>query len=369
MTQITIIGLGLIGGSLAKALKAQDADCSIHGVDASHEARSLLGEAGAVDSASLVLTEEYARSTEVLVIATPPHTWAEIANALSALPFPHLRLSMDVGSVKEYAAQCFAHLPHFVPAHPIAGSEFSGAAFSTEGLFQGKRVILTPLPDASEADISYAEDFWSAVGAHPHRMESALHDRIYAYVSHLPQVMAYAIAHGTLSHGYAPESTLRPLRLAGSSPSLWTGIVQHNPYIRNALEHCLQVLNHLLAELKTGALDASTPTDFARGLSLLPRLIASTLIGAVTTEEKRYNLRMASYAGSGFADMTAPAMTPPEEDLALISTHTNDVIAVLSAVEISLRNILLALTSANWHNVQELFTEAQSAYLTQLQEP
>jgi prephenate dehydrogenase len=363
---IAIIGLGLIGGSLAKALKLQDADVQITGIDADPEARELLLGSGAVNVAYATISKDAVSNAAIIVIATPPHSWMEIALALSNIALD-ATLIMDVGSVKAYANQCFGHLPHFVAAHPIAGSEFSGAAFSTEALFTGKRLILTPTDSTNAADVATATNFWNAFGMHISVLEAHTHDRIYAYVSHLPQFTAYALAHATLTHGNASDEYLKFLRLGGSSPDLWTGIFQHNPYLADAAEHLLHIIVHLITELRTGALHADSSTDWQLGQKLLPRLIASTLISCVTMEEKKANLRMASYAGSGFADMTHPAFTPPEADLALISTHTNDVIAVLEATEAALRSFLINVKNADWRDLQSKLNCARTAYVQQLE--
>ncbi len=365
--QIAIIGLGLIGGSLAKALKIQNPDIIIIGVDASPEARAVLSEASAVDRTYAEMTSEVMAQASVIIIATPPHSWGGIVKTLGGYGLANVRLIMDTGSVKHYANDCFSALPHFVAAHPIAGSEFSGAAFSTAGLFAGKRVILTPHEDTPETDILAAETFWELLGTHPKRLGAALHDRIYAYVSHLPQFLAYALGKATLSPEQATESYLKFLRLNGSLPGLWVSIFQHNPFIIEAAEHLLHVLGHIMGELRAGELQPQHPIHRERAEQLLPRIIASSLISVVTMEEKRSDMRLSAYAGSGFADMTHPALTPPEEDLALISAHTNDVIALLEATETTLRTFLLVLKQGEWDILENFFDEARNAYGMQLE--
>jgi prephenate dehydrogenase len=365
--KITIIGLGLIGGSLAKACKVAYPACHIKGIDPDEAARKLLQEEGAVDIAYGELSVVAVAEAEIILISTAPNHWKAVADALRSLPLPATRLIMDVGSVKSYASECFGELLHFIPAHPIAGSEFSGAAFSTGELFLGKRVILTPKDKADAKDVRAAIDFWEQLATRPMLMECDLHDRIYAHVSHLPQFAAYAIARATLAQTHAPESYLKFLRLAGSSPTLWLGIFQHNPYLAGAGENLLQVIGHMLAELRTGILTAEMRPDLHTGITLIPRILASTLISAVTLEEKRMQTRMAVYAGSGFADMTHPAMTPPEKDLALISEHTNAVVELLDAVEASLREMLVTYKQKDWDALTQMMEGAQEAFLRQLE--
>ena len=206
---LIIIGLGLIGGSLAKALKATGSTTRITGIDSAAEACELLHDAGAVDYTYSTMNMEALQSANVIIIATPPDSWEMIAGILHSYALPNIALIMDVGSIKDYANQCFGTLPHYVATHPIAGSEFSGAAFSTANLFANKRVILCPESSTNDADISAAEAFWNGLGMHPNRMDAIEHDRIYTYVSHLPQLVAYSLAYATLGHDHAGESYLK----------------------------------------------------------------------------------------------------------------------------------------------------------------
>ena len=364
---IAIIGLGLIGGSLAKALKAINIDTTIIGIDPDTDAHDILREDNALDHAFTEVTQDALSGAEIIIIATPPHTWNALATTLTTLPLHHITLMMDVGSVKAYANQCFGQFSQFIAAHPIAGSEFSGAAFSTAALFTKKRIILTPPPHANELAKQDAIRFWEMFEAHPTLMDATTHDAIYAHVSHLPQFVAYAIAGSTLPHVPHSEPYVGFLRLAGSSPALWLGIFQHNPSLANAAEGFLHIIGHMLAELRTGELDhASTPLNLEIGAQLAPRILASCLISAVTLEERKQELRMASYAGSGFADMTMPAMTPPDDDLALISEHSNAVIALLEMVEQQLRTMLVALKTKDWETLHMLMQDAQQRYVKQL---
>lgn len=364
---IAIIGLGLIGGSLAKSLKTIDADTIIIGIDPDTDAHDILRNDNALDHAFTEVTQDALTDAEIIIIATPPHTWETLATTLATLPLHHITLIMDVGSVKAYANQCFSQFSQFIPAHPIAGSEFSGAAFSTEALFTKKRIILTPSSHSNALAKQEAIRFWEMFEAHPTLMEAATHDAIYAHISHLPQFVAYAIAGATLPHVPHNEAYIGFLRLAGSSPNLWLGIFQHNPALANAAEGFLHIISHMLAELRTGELDHdSTPLNLEIGAQLSPRILASCLISAVTLEERKQELRMASYAGSGFADMTMPAMTPPDDDLALISEHSNAVIALLEMTEQQLRAMLVALKTKDWETLRVMMQDAQQLYVKQL---
>ncbi len=363
---VAILGLGLIGGSLAKALKAASPGYIITGIDPDTQAHDILQEDDTLDHAHTTLSNQALQGVETLIIATPPHSWEAIAATLNALSLETLTLIMDVGSVKHYALECFGALPQFVPAHPIAGSEFSGAAFSTEALFTGKRVILTPADESNERLITDAIRFWEMLDVSPTLLDAAAHDNIYANMSHLPQLSAYAIALATLGNVPHNEAYKGFLRLAGSSPELWLGIFRHNPSLANAAETYLQILSHMLAELRTGELDNATPLNMDVAAQLAPRILASCLISTATLEERKQDINMASFAGSGFADMSAPAMSPPDDDLALISEHSNAVIALLEMVEQQFRAMLVAVKTNDWEGLRVMIQDAQTLYVKQL---
>jgi prephenate dehydrogenase len=363
---IAIIGVGLIGGSLAKALKARHADCIITGIDTDSTALEIMREEHAIDTSYHEVTAQALKACNILIIATPPSTWHALAVHLHTLPLHHIELIMDVGSIKAYAQACFAAYPQFVAAHPIAGSEFSGAAFSVAGLFNGKRLILTPAPSTDKRALQRAHQFWEALGAVVSEMPADKHDVIYANVSHLPQFVAYASAAALLPHIGYHERVIKFLRLAGSSPALWLGVFQHNPAIYHAAEHYLHIINHMIAELRTGIVHTDIPLQFDTALPLVPRIIASCLIAAVTIEERKHDMKMSTYAGSGFADTTHPAITPPEEDLAGISEHTNAVVALLEMVERRVRDMLLAIKKEDWASLHSIMQTAQREYVAKL---
>ncbi len=367
MTQnIAIIGLGLIGGSVAKALKAKHPDCHITGIDTDTESHDIMLSEGAVDKTYEALSEEAVAECDTLVIATPPSSWEGLSTTMKKIPLNHVELIMDVGSIKVFANRCFADFPQFVAAHPIAGSEFSGAAFSVAELFEGKRVIVTPREQSDRRAVQRAIQFWEEFGCVVNEMHDDAHDIIYANISHLPQFIAYASAAALLPNIGYHEPVMRFLRLAGSSPDLWIGVFERNTSLYPAAENYLQIINHMIAELRTGALETEAPLQFEPALPLVPRIIASCLIGAVTIEERKNNMKMSPYAGSGFADTTHPAITPPEDDLAGISEHTNAVITLLEMVEQRVRDMLLAMRKADWDGLHTIMKQAQHEYVSKL---
>ncbi len=368
MTQhyAVVIGCGLIGGSFVKALRNIHADAHITVIDTDAQACALMQEEGLVNQVSDRLEASLFQSATTILIATPPHCWQDIATTLATYDMPALTLLMDVGSVKQYALECLASFPTYVAAHPIAGMEFSGTAYSTVDLFAGKRVIFTPTADTNADALAQATRLWEEMEAVPVTLDADIHDRIYAYVSHLPQLLAYAIAGATLEHVHGNQPYIQFLRLAGSSPALWRGIMEHSPHVSDAAESYLQLITHVLAELRTGTEQHETPLNMQRGAELTPRILASCLIGVITIEEQRGNVKLARYAGSGFADMAAPAMTDPEDELSLISQHTDVVITLLEMIEAQFRAMVILLKRGQWQDLQDIMQSAQNAYIHQL---
>lgn len=365
MTHYAIIGTGLIGGSLAKALKAANDSHRITAIDTDAQALALLHDEGVIDSACTSLASASLQECDMLLIAVPPDAWEELAGQLRFAALGNISLMMDVGSVKAYALDCFGEWPQFLPAHPIAGSEFSGAAFSDEQLFANKQVIITPRSEDGRTT-AQATLFWESLGAQCSIMSAERHDVIYAHMSHLPQLCAYAIAGATLPHLGHTQDYTGFLRLAGSSPSLWLGIFRHNPHLASAAEHFLQILGHMIAELRTGSLDVPASLQLDVAALCCPRIIASCLISSVTIAERTHDMKMARYAGSGFADMTAAAMTSPEEDLARISEHSDAVVALLEMCEQHFRAMLVAIKRADWELLYQMMVSAQQLYVNKL---
>ena len=234
--RLAIIGLGLIGGSLARALRrpgqAQAGHISAFDRDEATLQQALA--AGVIDDASPDLKTAVA-DADVVVLATPPAATAKLLGEAGAALKPGAILT-DVGSVKgrltvAARAALGQQLPRFVPGHPIAGTEQSGLAASFAELFDGRRVILTPLPEtANEARQSIAA-MWRAAGAEVVTMAAGEHDRILAASSHLPHLLAYALVDclaqrpecdaifNAAAGGFADFT-----RIASSNPELWHDI-------------------------------------------------------------------------------------------------------------------------------------------------
>lgn len=251
--QLTVIGLGLIGGSLALALKQAG---MVRCVTAYARRQETIDEAiklGVIDSGSTDMGQVMAGAS-VVMVATPVGVMAQ----MFALLKPHLTEQMvltDVGSTKgsvvEAASQVFGQLPAgFVPGHPIAGTESNGVASAFTELYQGRRVILTPLESSSEQAVSVVRQMWQACGAEVVEMGVEHHDEVLAATSHLPHMLAFALV-DTLARMDESEEIFEFAaggfrdftRIASSNPAMWHDICLAN---RGAL---LAVLQRFSADL------------------------------------------------------------------------------------------------------------------------
>jgi prephenate dehydrogenase len=235
--RVAIIGVGLIGGSFALALKQAKACGHVVGVGRNPANTRLAMERGIVDS---VATEVSAvADCDLILVATPVAQFPQVFDALAGR-LADRTLVTDGGSTKRDVIAAArralgARLAQFVPAHPIAGGERSGAAAADAGLFRGKRVILTPLPENEASSIEKVAAAWRACGARTSTMPADEHDGVLSTVSHLPHLLAYALAHDVATRPNAARlfeiagAGFRDFtRIASSHPEMWRDICMAN---------------------------------------------------------------------------------------------------------------------------------------------
>jgi prephenate dehydrogenase len=254
--RIVIFGVGLIGGSFALALKRAGVAGEVVGVGRRRatleRAQALgiidrIGDASSVAGADLVLLAAPVAQTEVLL--------REIA--------PHLQpgtVVTDAGSTKadvEQAARAALgdKIAQFVPGHPIAGREQNGPEAALSDLYRGKKVVLTALPENAEACVAKVAAAWEHCGAVIHRLSADEHDAVFATVSHLPHLLAYALVAEIAARedadrlfSYAASGFRDFTRIAGSSPEMWRDISLAN---RRALLAELDAFTAQLSQLRT----------------------------------------------------------------------------------------------------------------------
>ncbi|EAR60806.1 bifunctional prephenate dehydrogenase/3-phosphoshikimate 1-carboxyvinyltransferase [Neptuniibacter caesariensis] len=234
-----IIGLGLIGGSLAKALRSNRRFGQIIGYDRDPDETSVGIELGVIDIAAESLADAVSEA-DLVVLAVPVKAMETVL--VDIAPFiAEDTLITDVGSTKANvvaaAKRVFKTIPTgFVPGHPIAGSEKSGVAAADEGLFDKHKVILTPLAESSSEAVNVFADLWESTGAEVLVMDVEKHDEVLAATSHLPHMLAFSLVdtlaqeqdHNTDIFRYAAGGFRDFTRIAGSDPTMWHDICLAN---------------------------------------------------------------------------------------------------------------------------------------------
>jgi len=260
---LSIVGLGLMGGSLARAVKEAALPWKVRGLARDPETRRTALAAGAIDEACTNAAEA-AREADLVVIALPVRSIPDAARELA----PHLApgtVVTDVGSTKAVLTRRVeAVLPlgvPFVGGHPIAGTEESGFTASFAGLYRGARCLLTPGATATPAAVALVRDLWESIGMRVEVLDAATHDRILAVISHLPHVVAYALVNaaaqadadlpGLLS--YTGGGFRDFTRIAASHPAMWRDICLDNrDEVLKALDEFLAQAGRLRALIAAG---------------------------------------------------------------------------------------------------------------------
>lgn len=234
INKLVIIGVGLIGGSLALALRQAGAVIEIVGVGRSMENLEAAKQFGIIDQIETDLASAV-KNADVVVLAVPVAAMQPTLKELA----PHLSpetIVTDVGSTKRdvigYARQHLPdHLARFIPGHPIAGAEKSGAAAAFANLYQGRNIVVTPLPENDAEAVATITRMWQTCGAIVNTMPALRHDEIFAAVSHLPHLLSFALVEDIASRANAKElfsyaaGGFRDFtRIAGSHPEMWRDI-------------------------------------------------------------------------------------------------------------------------------------------------
>ncbi len=238
VNRLVICGVGLIGGSLARALKAAGAVGEVVGVGRSEASLARARELGVIDRAATSMAQDVP-GADIVVLAAPV---AQTPALLAAIR-PHLgggTLVTDAGSTKSDAvAAARAALDdeawRFVPGHPIAGAELSGVDAAKADLYRDRRVVLCPQAVNRAQDVARVRAMWEATGARVSEMSETQHDRVFASVSHLPHVLSYALIaqileapDAALKFGFAGGGFRDFTRIAASNPEMWRDICVAN---------------------------------------------------------------------------------------------------------------------------------------------
>ena len=259
--KLVVIGVGLIGGSFSLALKRARVVKHVVGVGRTKKNLKAALQLGVIDEASLDAAAAVG-GADLVLIGTPvgqmPEVMAQIAPVLGAQT-----VVTDGGSTKqnviEYARRFLdGHFERFVPSHPIAGTENSGAAAAFAELYRDRNVILVPQPETSRSALQLVRAAWEACGARIVRLGAREHDEIFGAVSHLPHVLAFALVSMLAKRpdaktllGFSGGGLRDTVRIAGSSPEMWRDICMAN---RDALLELLDSYTDEL-ELARGAIE------------------------------------------------------------------------------------------------------------------
>ncbi len=237
-TQLGVIGCGLMGGSFAMACKRSGLVRRVVGYSKSPSTTDKARKLGIIDKAAESALLAVAGS-DIVLIAVPVAATEATFRAIRHLIEPGV-LVMDVGSTKRDVVDAARRvlkesLPCFVPAHPIAGKESAGIDQADASLYNGRQVILTPLPQTSPELLQKATDVWSALGSQVLRMTPENHDAAFAAVSHLPHLLAYAYFNSVSRQPSGRDYLLLAgpgfrdfTRIAASDPTVWRDILMAN---------------------------------------------------------------------------------------------------------------------------------------------
>lgn len=236
--KVVIFGVGLIGGSFSLALRKAGAVTEVVGFGRSAATLNEAKQLGILDR----IGEDVAREVcdaDIVLVATPVAQMADIFKRI----VPYLganTLVTDGGSTKgdvvaAARANLGSKLPQFIPAHPIAGGEKSGASAALADLYQGKRVVLTPLHENSKDAVERIRKAWEICGANVSELTAEQHDTVFAAVSHLPHLLSFALVHDLAKRdnkdqllSFAASGFRDFTRIAASSPEMWRDICMAN---------------------------------------------------------------------------------------------------------------------------------------------
>jgi len=251
-SRVTIVGPGLLGGSLALALKART---GAHVTVWARRAESVaqVEARGCADAATSDLTEAV-RKADTVVLCTPVGTMPALCQQMNTT-LPSGALVVDVGSVKAPVVNdltpLFTAPTQFVGCHPMAGSEQTGLAAARVDLFEGAVCIVTPQISTPPTAVTNAEAFWQSVGCTTRRLDPQVHDEVVAWISHFPHLLAAALVQTVAEQLPAAFDFCGPgfrdtTRVAGGPPDMWTEILAENrAAVRTAIDGLIEKLRGL----------------------------------------------------------------------------------------------------------------------------
>lgn len=240
MNSIVIIGLGLMGGSVAKALKNKNPDISISAFDHNNSALDLALDVGIIDQKISTL-EEINQFTsddvDIIIIAVPVIESLKVFDAINGLFNSEITIT-DTASAKllisNHLEENYSSPTNIVLSHPMAGSHNTGVGYADEAMFSNKKVLITELLNPKDHCIKMVTNLWEGLGAAVFKIDPVRHDEIMSYASHLPHVISYAVLNSIMKNANKDITTFSAgglkdfVRIAGSDPKMWTDIFLSN---------------------------------------------------------------------------------------------------------------------------------------------
>ena len=240
MNSIVIIGLGLMGGSVAKALKNKNPDISISAFDHNNSALDLALDVGIIDKKISTLeeiNELTSDDVDIIIIAVPVIESLKVFDAINGLFNSEITIT-DTASAKllisNHLEENYSSPTNIILSHPMAGSHNTGVGYADEAMFSNKKVLITELLNPKDHCMKMVTNLWEGLGAAVFKIDPIRHDEIMSYASHLPHVISYAVLNSIIKNSNKDITTFSAgglkdfVRIAGSDPKMWTDIFLSN---------------------------------------------------------------------------------------------------------------------------------------------
>lgn len=262
MNSIVIIGLGLMGGSVAKALKNKNPEIVISAFDHNDSALDLALDVGIIDKKISTLEEVNKlepKDADIIIIAVPVIESLKVFDAINGLFNSDITIT-DTASAKslisDHLEENYSSPTNIILSHPMAGSHNTGVGYADEAMFNNKKVLITELQNPKDHCLQLVTNLWESLGAAVFKIDPIKHDEIMSYASHLPHVISYAVLNSIMKNPNENITTFSAgglkdfVRIGGSDPKMWTDIFLSNKdsilKAINAYKDSLDELSELL---------------------------------------------------------------------------------------------------------------------------
>jgi prephenate dehydrogenase len=262
MNSIVIIGLGLMGGSVAKALKNKNPEILISAFDHNDSALDLALDVGIIDKKISTLeeiNELESKDADIIIIAVPVIESLKVFDAINGLFNSDITIT-DTASAKslisDHLEENYSSPTNIILSHPMAGSHNTGVGYADEAMFNNKKVLITELQNPKDHCLQLVTNLWESLGAAVFKIDPIKHDEIMSYASHLPHVISYAVLNSIMKNPNENITTFSAgglkdfVRIGGSDPKMWTDIFLSNKdsilKAINAYKDSLDELSELL---------------------------------------------------------------------------------------------------------------------------